>query len=107
MPEEVPFGRVAAKAIRRVRRYLEISQEEVAVRCNLSPKHIGEIERGNKDPRLSTFAVIVERGLGMELDQFMLVCARVRAGDRVPDLSGIKLPEPLGHINRPREWVAR
>lgn len=107
MPEEVPFSRIAARAIRRVRRYLEISQEEVASRCGLSAKHIGEIERGNKDPRLSTFAVIVEHGLGMELDQFMLVCARLRTSGHVPDLSGIRLPEPLGHINRPHEWMRR
>lgn len=105
--EDISFGRSAAKAIRRVRRHLEISQEEVGARCGVSAKHVGEIERGNKDPRLSTFAAVVERGLGMDLVEFMRVCDRYRTSDRASDLGGINLPEPIGHINRRREWMPR
>lgn len=49
-PELATFGRTVRKA----RRDLDLSQEALASLAGLSPKHVGEIERANKDPRLTT-----------------------------------------------------
>ena len=49
-PQLDAFGRT----VRKVRRDLELSQEALADRAGLSSKHVGEIERANKDPRLTT-----------------------------------------------------
>lgn len=46
------------QTVRRVRRELDLSQEALADRAGLSPKHVGEIERANKDPRLTTVVKI-------------------------------------------------
>ncbi len=43
-----------ARTVRKARRDLELSQEALADRAGLSSKHVGEIERANKDPRLTT-----------------------------------------------------
>jgi transcriptional regulator with XRE-family HTH domain len=49
-PQLLEFGRT----IRRARRDLDLSQEALADRAGLSSKHVGEIERANKDPRMTT-----------------------------------------------------
>lgn len=49
-PELVAFGRTVRKA----RRDRDLSQEALADEAGLSAKHVGEIERANKDPRLTT-----------------------------------------------------
>jgi transcriptional regulator with XRE-family HTH domain len=49
-PQLVAFGRTVRKA----RRDRELSQEALADEAGLSAKHVGEIERANKDPRLTT-----------------------------------------------------
>jgi transcriptional regulator with XRE-family HTH domain len=46
----VVFGR----ALRRARRDREMSQEALANRAGLAAKHVSEIERANRDPRLTT-----------------------------------------------------
>jgi transcriptional regulator with XRE-family HTH domain len=42
------------RTIRKARRDLDLSQEALADRAGLSAKHVGEIERANKDPRITT-----------------------------------------------------
>lgn len=49
-PELLAFGRTLRKA----RRDRDLSQEALANEAGLSAKHVGEIERANKDPRLTT-----------------------------------------------------
>jgi transcriptional regulator with XRE-family HTH domain len=49
-PQLLALGRT----IRKARRDLDLSQEALADRAGLSAKHVGEIERANKDPRVST-----------------------------------------------------
>jgi transcriptional regulator with XRE-family HTH domain len=44
------------------------TQEDVAERAGYSAKYISEIERGRRDPPLSTLARIAERGLGCSFD---------------------------------------
>ncbi len=55
-PQLVAFGRTLRKA----RRDLELSQEALAGAAGLSAKHVGEIERANKDPRLTTVLRLVD-----------------------------------------------
>jgi transcriptional regulator with XRE-family HTH domain len=50
--------------IRKERRDRELSQEALAYRAGLSPKHVGEIELAKKDPRLTTVLKLAH-GLGM------------------------------------------
>jgi transcriptional regulator with XRE-family HTH domain len=49
-PQLLAFGRTLRKA----RRDRDLSQEALAHAAGLSAKHVGEIERANKDPRLTT-----------------------------------------------------
>jgi transcriptional regulator with XRE-family HTH domain len=55
-PQLVALGRT----IRKARRDLDLSQEALAARAGLNPKHLGEIERANKDPRVSTVLRIAD-----------------------------------------------
>lgn len=43
-----------------MRRDRELSQEALANSAGVHPKHLSEIERGNKDPRASTVARLAE-----------------------------------------------
>ena len=49
-----------ARAIRQLRRERELSQEALAAAAGMHPKHLSEIERGNKDPRATTVARLAE-----------------------------------------------
>jgi transcriptional regulator with XRE-family HTH domain len=55
-PQLVAFGRTLRKA----RRDRDLSQEALADEAGLSAKHVGEIERANKDPRLTTILRLAE-----------------------------------------------
>ena len=62
MATEPTDPRVAAlgQAIRRLRRERNLSQEEVAARAGVHPNHLGRIERGTKDLRVTTFFRLLE-----------------------------------------------
>ncbi len=49
-----------ARTLRQLRRDRELSQEALAHAAGLHPKHLSEIERGNKDPRASTVARLAD-----------------------------------------------
>lgn len=49
-----------ARTIRQLRRDRELSQEALANAAGIHPKHLSEIERGNKDPRATTVARLAE-----------------------------------------------
>ena len=49
-----------ARTIRQLRRDRELSQEALAAAAGMHPKHLSEIERGNKDPRASTVARLAD-----------------------------------------------
>jgi transcriptional regulator with XRE-family HTH domain len=55
-PQLLAFGRTLRKA----RRDRDLSQEALADEAGLSAKHVGEIERANKDPRLTTVMKLAE-----------------------------------------------
>jgi transcriptional regulator with XRE-family HTH domain len=68
-PQLIAFGRTLRKA----RRDRDLSQEALADGAGLSAKHVGEIERANKDPRLTTvlkLASALELRSGELFDQF-------------------------------------
>jgi len=48
------------RTIRKARRDLDLSQEALADRAGLSAKHVGEIERANKDARITTVLRIAD-----------------------------------------------
>jgi hypothetical protein len=56
----------------------------LAERAGLSAKHLGEIERGHKDPRTTTLAAIIERGFEMDFRTFAEVCDKLRRGAEIP-----------------------
>lgn len=49
-PDLAALGRT----LRRARRELDLSQEALAAIAGMGAKHLGEIERGNHDPRFTT-----------------------------------------------------
>ena len=64
MREPSPQFAAFAKTLRRLRRDQYLSQEELAGRSGISAKHIGEIERAVKEPKLTT-AMLLAAGLGI------------------------------------------
>jgi predicted transcriptional regulator len=48
------------RTLRKRRRILELSQRELAARAGIGEKHLGEIERGLRDPRLSTLLRLLD-----------------------------------------------
>jgi transcriptional regulator with XRE-family HTH domain len=56
----VEFGRT----VRRARRERDMSQEALARAAGLATKHVSEIERANRDVRLTTLLQIAD-GLGL------------------------------------------
>lgn len=64
-PENV-FGRV----LRRIRRERDLSQDALADRAGLARNHVSEIERGTRDPRLTTLIQLAD-GLGIALSELI------------------------------------
>ncbi len=67
----VDFGR----AVRRARRDRDMSQEALAQAADLAAKHVSEIERANRDVRLTTFLQIAN-GLGLRPSELMTLYER-------------------------------
>ncbi|MDO8213449.1 helix-turn-helix domain-containing protein [Conexibacter sp. CPCC 206217] len=57
-----------ARNIRHLRRERELSQEALAAAAGMHPKHLSEIERGNKDPRATTVARLAD-ALGVTIGE--------------------------------------
>ncbi len=55
-PQLIAFGRT----LRKMRRERDLSQEALADLSGVSAKHIGEIERANKDPSVTTALRLIE-----------------------------------------------
>lgn len=60
MREPSPYVHAFARTLRRQRRKQDLSQEALADASGVSAKHIGEIERANKEPGLSTALRLVD-----------------------------------------------
>jgi transcriptional regulator with XRE-family HTH domain len=59
-PQPSPELLALAQAIRQARRAKDLSQEALAARADVHPKHLSEIERANKDPRATTLIRLAE-----------------------------------------------
>lgn len=71
----VEFGR----AVRRARRERDMSQETLAQASGLAAKHVSEIERANRDVRLTTMLQIAA-GLGLRSSELMALYEQQREG---------------------------
>jgi len=60
MSEPAPRAVTVVRTLRKRRRILELSQRELAARAGIGEKHLGEIERGLRDPRLSTLLRLLD-----------------------------------------------
>jgi transcriptional regulator with XRE-family HTH domain len=61
------FGRV----LRRIRRERELSQDALADLAGMASKHVSELERGRKEPRLGTLVQLAD-ALGMSSSELLL-----------------------------------
>lgn len=67
------------RTIRKARRDLDLTQEALADLAGLSAKHVGEIERANKDPRVTTILKLAD-ALGLRVGElFTLYDARLES----------------------------
>jgi len=55
-----------------------MSQETLAAAAGLAAKHVSEIERGNRDPRLTTLLKLA-RALGLEGEDLSRLCQKLIA----------------------------
>ncbi|ADB52452.1 helix-turn-helix domain-containing protein [Conexibacter woesei] len=80
MREPSPYLSAFARTLRRQRRKQDLSQEALADASGVSAKHIGEIERENKEPGITTALRLVD-GLEEPLGEFFTrVEDRLRGG---------------------------
>ena len=80
------------RQIRAARTTLGLTQEQLGKRAGIVGKYVSEIERGTRDPRLSTLLAIVE-GLGRALE----VEFRKKNGSR-PNLRLPSSADTLGEV---------
>ena len=71
-PQLVAFGRF----LRRARWDREMSQEELGGAAGVGAKHLSEIERANRDPRLTTLLKIA-RALDLQGDELLDLYAKL------------------------------
>jgi transcriptional regulator with XRE-family HTH domain len=53
--EQPPIVKAVGRAVRKERHILELSQQALAARAAVNPKHLSEIERGERDLHVTTF----------------------------------------------------
>ena len=82
------------RRIRELREARGLTQEEVGVRAGFGGKYVSEIERGVRDPPISTIWALVENGLGSPMASVMVADAAVREQPR-PYNGGQRLPRQL------------
>lgn len=58
------------KKLKAIRTSRHLSQEELAFQCNMQASHIGQIERGQKNPTLDTLQKI-SKGLNIPLTELL------------------------------------
>jgi transcriptional regulator with XRE-family HTH domain len=66
------LGTAFAAALRDLRTRANLSQEELALNCNLDRTYISLLERNKRQPTLTTFFVL-SRGLGISASELLNV----------------------------------
>lgn len=56
--------------LKQIRSALRITQEELALKCDMQPSHIGQLERGIKSPTLETLYKIAS-GINIPLSELV------------------------------------
>lgn len=56
--------------LKNIRNQMKLSQEELAFQCNMQASHIGQLERGQKNPTLDTL-IKISKGLKMPLTELL------------------------------------
>lgn len=72
--------RMLGRAIRRLRRERDMSQEAVAAAAGVHPNQVGRLERGTSDVYASTMLRVIA-GLGVPLSEVARACEE-RLGER-------------------------
>lgn len=78
--------RAVGNRIRAARRSKKLTQEQLAELVELSPSHVGVIERGVKSPNLDTFVAIVN-ALDVSADELLRDVVNTAPGGEVSQLS--------------------
>lgn len=84
-------SKALGQRVRRERLALDLTQEDLAERCELSFRYISRVEQGGADLRLSTL-FRVAKGLGLHPSAL---------------LEGILIEEPEKAVRRPRKTQSR
>lgn len=64
-----PHNKALGQALRKQRKKEGLSQEQLALRCNLDRTYVSILELGNSSPTFDTLLSLC-RGLGIKLSQF-------------------------------------
>lgn len=92
-------------SLRSLREERGLTQEQVGERAGYTAKYISEIERGHRDPPLTTLARISEKGLGCPLARVIEAGTAPRSR---PTEGGPEPPAPLPRaVREVAEQIAR
>ena len=69
-----------AHTVRRIRRERDLSQRALAGAAGLAEKHVSEIERANREPKLTTILKLA-KGLGVPAGELIAEVAARLQGD--------------------------
>lgn len=69
-------GKTAAQWLRRARRFRRLTQAQLAKRSGISPRHLGQLERGERSLTTVTTAVRLADGLEIAREHVWLVALR-------------------------------
>jgi transcriptional regulator with XRE-family HTH domain len=83
--------RVGAR-LRALREQRGLTQEQVGERAGYTAKYISEIERGRRDPPLTTIARIAERGIECGLHDLLSDKARRKSASSTSSYAAAALP---------------
>lgn len=64
------INKVFGNKLKEIRAEMSITQEELALKCDMQPSHIGQLERGIKSPTLETLYRIAY-GLNMSIAELV------------------------------------
>ena len=88
-----------SRRISETRKAQNITQEDLAAKAELSPTHIGVIERAAKVPSLSTFVAIANAlGIGAALDVIgpgRVIASKINDGSGFVDCAHGRIPVPV------------
>lgn len=64
------INKIFGNRLKEIRDELSITQEELALKCDMQPSHIGQLERGMKSPTLETLYKIAS-GINVQISELI------------------------------------